>query len=234
MATTNGNAITTDPASDARSQLVEAIGSADTVANQGVAALQQVHQARLSQANRTVAALTAQYGAKDPRVQIAQAAATATQTTISRVSALRQQMATPTVQPAQSGWALQGLVLDAQLKPAARFTVFFVDTTNAFLQQYGFAYTDDTGYFVINYAGVAAEAPAAPQLFIEVVNTEANPVYLSTTAFEPVPGTASFQNIVLPAGGQPIGDPPPEIRRIAMPNQQPQPPAGTNPSTGGK
>lgn len=221
MATTNGNPNGANPAIDARSQLVEAIGSADIVANQGIVSLQQVHQARLSQANRTVASLTAQYGVNDPRVQSAQAAATATQSTISRVSTLRQQMAAPTVQPEQSGWALQGLVLDAQLKAAARFTVFFVDTANAFLQQYGFAYTDDTGYFVINYAGAATEAPAPPQLFIEVVNTEANPVYLSATAFQPALGTASFQNIVLPAGSQPIGDPPPEIRRIAMPNQQP-------------
>jgi hypothetical protein len=110
-----------------------------------------------------------------------------------------------------------------------------VDGSKAFLPHYGFAYTDDTGYFVLNYAGDAGQAPASdkapasgqaaalPQLFVEVVDTNANPVYLSSTPFQPVLGTAIFQDIVLPAGGQPIGDPPQAIRDIAMPGKSTKP-----------
>ena len=109
-------------------------------------------------------------------------------------------MVTPSVQVAKTGWALQGRVLDAQLQPAARFTVFLVDAKKSFLQQYGFAYTDDTGYFVLNYAGDTANAagapapPVAPQLFVEIADTQGNPVYLSSTPFQPVLGTTSFEN----------------------------------------
>jgi len=221
MATTDGvePAAVTSPA--AKEQIQQAINSADTVASERIQGLQQVHQARLAQATRVAAALKAQYGGDDPRVQTAEAAVTAMRTAVSRVTILREQMVTPSVQVAKTGWALQGRVLDAQLQPAARFTVFLVDAKKSYLQQYGFAYTDDTGYFVLNYAGdttaAATASAAAPQLFVEIANAQGNPVYLSPTPFQPVPGATSFQNIVLPAGGGPIGDPPPEIREVALP-----------------
>jgi hypothetical protein len=211
----------TDPSTEAAKDLTEALSVADGVVRDGAQALQQVHQARLAQANRTLAALKAQYGADDPRVQAAQATVQATQATISRVSALRQQMATPTVQVAQSDWVLQGRVLDADLNPKARFTVFLVDDQKAFLRQYGFAYTDESGYFELHFAPSKPQPEtAATQLFIEVANTDANPVYLSPNPFQPVIGGASFMNIVLPPGGEPIGDPPPEIRNIALPKRE--------------
>jgi hypothetical protein len=225
MDTTPSSSANTSDASQAAEQLKTTLTAADSSVNQGIQTLGFVHQARLSQASRTVAALTAQYGANDPRVQAAKAAVTATKTTIARVSMVGQQAAAPTVQVAKAGWALQGHVFDAQLQSAAKFTVFLVDANKTFLQQYGFAYTDDTGYFLINYAG--GQAPSAPPLFIEVANTDANPVYLSSTAFQPVLGAASFQNIVLPADGQPIGDPPEAIRAVALPGKNAQSQPGT-------
>jgi hypothetical protein len=54
-------------------------------------------------------------------------------------------------------------------------------------------------------------------LFVEIANANAQPVYLSKTAFQPTLGAATYQNITLPAGEAPIGDPPPAIRRIALP-----------------
>lgn len=199
-------------------ELTTALALADSDVTQAIQSLGLVHQARLSQATRTAAALTTQYGANDPRVQAAQASVTAIQTTIARVSLVSQQLAAPAVQVASTGWALQGFVLNAQLQPVARFTVFLVDADKTYLQQYGFAYTDDTGYFVINYAGDTGQTAEAPQLFLEIANTDAKPVYLSSTAFQPVVGAATSQNIVLPAGEQPIGDPPPEIRAVALPS----------------
>jgi hypothetical protein len=113
-----------------------------------------------------------------------------------------------------------------------------MDGTKAYQQQYGFAYTDATGYFLISYAGDSNTTGAAsvaagpvPQLFVEVADTKANPVYLSSIAFQPVLGTASFQNIVLPAGGQPIGDPPEAIKKIALPQQPAQAQPGEPPQS---
>ena len=222
-ATTGTAADATPTAAQAAAQLKTTLTAADTDATQHIQNLGLVHQARLSQATRTAAALTTQYGASDPRVQAAQASVTAIQTTVARVSLVSQQLAAPAVQVASAGWALQGFVLNAQLQPAARFTVFLVDADKTYLRQYGFAYTDDTGYFLINYAGDTGQTPpATQQLFVEIANTDAKPVYLSSTAFQPVVGTATFQNIVLPAGEQPIGDPPKEIRAVALPNTKKQ------------
>jgi len=230
MATSSGSSATDSTNTSPAEQLKAALATADSTVTQGIQNLQSVHQARLAQATRTVVALTAQYGADDPRVKTAEAAVTVRNTTIARISMVRQQLAAPAIQIAQAGWALQGRVLDAQLQPVARFTVFLVDANKEFLQQYGFAYTDNTGYFLLNYPGGAASSAAVPQLFLEVVDTQANPVYLSATPFVPVPGTASFQNIVLPVGGQPIGDPPAAIRAVAMPGKKTKPQPGTPPS----
>jgi hypothetical protein len=56
-----------------------------------------------------------------------------------------------------------------------------------------------------------------PQLFIEIANTNGQPVYLSKTVFHPTLGAATYQNITLPTGEQPIGDPRPAICGIALP-----------------
>jgi hypothetical protein len=61
---------------------------------------------------------------------------------------------------------------------------------------------------------------SAPELFIEVADAEAKPVYLSATAFPPVLGSATYQNVVLPAGGQALGDLPAEIRKVAIPKPE--------------
>jgi hypothetical protein len=97
--------------------------------------------------------------------------------------------------------------------------VFLADAEKAYQRAYGFAYTDNTGYFLLNYPGPASadrQAPA-PQLFLEVADAKAQPVYLSTTPFQPAPGTVTYQNVILPSGDQPIGNPPNPIRKTAMP-----------------
>jgi hypothetical protein len=228
--TSASNDTNTSTTAAAAEQLKATLNSADSSVNQGIQNLKLLQQARLNQANRTVAALTAQYGASDPRVKAAQAAVTATKTALARVTMVHQQVVAPAVQVAATGWALQGYVLDAQLQPAAKYTVFLVDASKAYQAEYGFAYTDDTGYFLLNYAGAAGQAAPA-QLYIEVANPDANPVYLSSTAFAPVLGTASFQNIVLPAGGQILGDPPAAIRAVALPGKDAGAQTGPTPSS---
>jgi hypothetical protein len=210
-------------------EVTAGIASADSTAAQRVQNLQWVHQARASQLSRTASTLKAQYGADDPGVKAAEAAATAATTNAARVGMVHQQLATTDPQVAAKGWVLHGRVFDAHLQPVSGFTVFLVDATKAYQQAYGFAYTDDSGYFLLNYSGPAAAsqdksqagAPAAQvQLFIEVANTKALPVFVSTTAFQPVEGAATYQNITLPDGNQAIGDPPPEIRATALPPQK--------------
>ena len=216
-------------ASQVPAQISEGLAGADSSATQSLQSLLRVHQARLSRGSRTVAALTARFGANDPRVASAAASVAATNSTIARVSLVNNQASVPSVPVSADGWALHGRVIHARLQPAARFTVFLVDANKTFLREYGFAYTDDTGYFLIDHSagavkteppppGQTTSARAPQQLFIEIANEDANPVYLASGPFQPVTGAASYQTIVLPAGGKPIGDPPPEIRREALPD----------------
>jgi len=255
--TSNSNATNTtetsaSTASQAAERLKTTLSTADSNVNQGIQTLGLVHQARLAQASRTVAALTAQYGASDPRVKVAQASVTAIKTTIGRVSVVKQQLAAPVVQVAATGWALQGYVLDANYQPQAKFTVYLAGANHEFLKPYGFAYTDATGYFLLNYPGDSGEAVTGaqtvlgaqaghtvqagqtPQLFVAAVNSDAMPVYLSATAFQPVLGTATFQNIILPAGGQTLGDPNQPIRAVAFPGKDAEAQTGAPPSTPAK
>jgi hypothetical protein len=216
-------------ASQISSELTAGIASADSIAAQRVQNLQWVHQARAAQLARTAASLKAQYGADDPGVKAAEAATAAAHATAARVAMVHRQLATTDPQVAPKGWALHGRVFDAKLKPVSGFTVFVVDATKTYQQAFGFAYTDDSGYFLLNYAGPETaskdKSPAAgtatqPQLFIEIANTKALPVFVSTTAFQPIEGAATYQNITLPDGDQAIGEPPPEIRDVAFPPQK--------------
>ena len=101
------------------------------------------------------------------------------------------------------------------------YCVFFADAKNVYQSAYGLAYTDSTGYFLINYAG-AELTQAAPQLYVEIANPKGEPVFLSTIAFTPTLGVASYRTLTLPAGEKPIGDPPATIRAVALPNTQVQ------------
>jgi hypothetical protein len=212
--------------SDAGNQISTNLGSADSAAAQRLQTLGWVHQTPAAQLTRTAATLQAQYGSNDSGVQAAQAAAAAANTDAARAAVVQQQATTPEPNVAAKGWALQGRVFDAQLSPVSGYTVFLVDSAKSYQQAYGFAYSDSTGYFLLNYPGSEAKAKASvtakqssatPELYVAVVDKKAQPVYLSAASFQPAVGSAIYQNITVFGGQQPIGDPSPEIRNVAFP-----------------
>jgi hypothetical protein len=58
---------------------------------------------------------------------------------------------------------------------------------------------------------------APPAAFLQIADAKANPVLLSTTAFAPSTGQAIYQVVTIPAGGAALGDPPADVRAVAMP-----------------
>lgn len=220
---------TTTASAAVNSGVAAALAAADTSAAQHVQTIGLVHQARAAQLTRTAASVTAKYGASSPQAKTAQAAVTSAQMTVARVAIVSQQVSTPPPQVAASGWALYGYVYNAQNQPVPAYCVFLTDAQNAYQGAFGFAYTSATGYFQLEFAGASgagqnqaargappdAAAPS-PELFIQIANASGLPVY-PPSAFQPTLGVATFQNIVLPAGEKPLGDPPPEIRKIAFP-----------------
>lgn len=130
----------------------------------------------------------------------------------------------------QNGWALHGRVYEVvanQPSPVSGSTVFLADASGAYQQSYGFAFTDDTGYFLLNYPGpdaasrhtsaAATQAADVSELFIKVADREAKRECLIDTSFQPPIGAATYQNIYLSTAQQSTGQPPPEIRQVAMP-----------------
>jgi len=205
-----------------------ALSAADSAATQRLQTFGQLHQARIARLTRAAASLSAQGDAGAASLAQIQAQIAAEKTTVAKVAVVRQQIATVAPQVAASGWALHGRVYSSDLVPVPNSTVFLVDAEKAYQNAYGFSYTDATGYFLINFPGTpaqsptpaaGAQAPAAagstPQLFVAVANASGQPVYLATTAFQPTLGVATYQ--VVPVSGTPIGDPPENIRKVALP-----------------
>jgi hypothetical protein len=205
------------------SSVAGVLGSADSSVADALQNITLVHQARLSQQKRALNLAVTQYGATSAEARSAQLVATSTERTTARLHLTTQQATTTPPTVAANGWALHGRVLDGDLKPLADYAVFLVDHQKNYVSEYGFAYTDSTGYFLMNYAGTATGSSASKQaagkadVFLEITNPKAEPVYLSTTAFQPVTGTATYQNITLQQGAPAIGNPPQEIRNVAMP-----------------
>ena len=215
---TTGNVPTPTP-DQIRETTAVALASADAGSSQTILNLKMVHHARLSQLKRTADTLKKQLGSDDPSVKAAEAAVKVGSAKVARISVVHQELDTPTPQAAADGWALHGRVYSSDWKPHAKYTVFLVDSQKAYQEAYGFAYTDDTGYFLFNVAG----AKDTPPLFLAMTNTKGEPVYLSTTPFQPIPGSVTYQNIILPSGAQPLGDPPQAIRDVALPSRKSKP-----------
>lgn len=212
---TTGNVPTPTP-DQVRQTTAAALTSADTGSAQTILNLKMVHNARLSQLKRNADTLKKQLGSDDPSVKAAEAAVQAGAAKVAGISVVHQELDTPPPQVAPDGWALHGRVYSSELKPHAKYTVFLVDSQKTYQEAYGFAYTDNTGYFLFNVSG----AKTTPPLFLAMTNTKGEPIYLSTTPFQPAPASVTYQNIMLASGTQPLGDPPPAIRDIALPGRK--------------
>jgi hypothetical protein len=250
------------------------VTSANQLSTAGTSMSALVQTARVSGLKRAAAAAVAAYGADSEEAAAANQAVTTAQAKSGQLQVVSQKASTTPPPVASSGWALHGRVYDANLNPQERYTVFLVDAQKNYLSDYGFSYTDSTGYFLLQYQGApgsgsagasepgaatsdtaadtsaassegnqefidlsailepedslpssgssgssstAASTSSAPQGFLQVCDTNANPVLSSSTAFSPVTGQATYQVLTLSASGQSLGDPPEEIRAVAMP-----------------
>jgi len=227
MATDNSTAGSTPPPdpSNLRAQLTDALAQADAEAAGRVRQLQWMQQARASQLSRTAAELKAEYGPNDAGVKRAEAALAAATAASSNLALVHQQITIPEPEVAPGGWALYGHVFTAERKPVEGFTVFLVDTAKVYQQAYGFAYTDQDGYFVLQFQGSPAAAAAGDtspgELFIAVADLKARLVHLSTAPFQPVIGIATYHRVVLSEGARPLGEPPAGARAAGIPKRKP-------------
>ena len=138
---------------DGESELSTAVAQADDLVPDRVQQLQWIHQARAARLARTAADLKAQYGANDSRVKGAEAAMAAERAVSAELVIAHRQITTPAPDAAANGWSLYGVICDVQGKPIPRLTVCLVDASQSYQSAYGYAYTDDSGRFVLAYEG---------------------------------------------------------------------------------
>jgi hypothetical protein len=181
--------------------------------------------------------VAAHYGAASPEATAAQAALSASQAVAVRSDVVNRQLNTPAPAVPAGGWVLYGHVYDANGAPVSAQTVFLATAQGAFQSEYGYAYTDDTGYYSLTVdapavapapppAGNGPAAASTPELCLAVTNQKRQLVYLSSTPFEPTAGTATYNYAHLSAGGQTIGVPPRGAKNPAPP---PAPKSGKSP-----
>jgi hypothetical protein len=198
--------------------ITSALSSVDATSIQRLTTLGAVHQARVARLTRTATDSAKKYGSTSAQATKATAAVAAAKMLLARFALLKGQVTAPEPKVAANGWALHGRVVDAQLQPVSGYTVYLVDGRNAYQESAGYSFTDSTGYFVLAYPGPASDSKeATTSLFVAIADDKARPVFLSSSAFEPASGQATYQNIALSASGKPIGDPPSVVRETGFP-----------------
>jgi hypothetical protein len=181
--------------------------------------LSLVRQARASQLQREYNSLAQAYGANDPGVQAVRASLTYQQTLGSRLGLASTTSGTTAPKTPVNGWAVYGRVRNADLTPAPQLTVFLADDSRAWLKQFAYAFTDQTGYFTLTYDPSAtaagsrktrqSQAAASETLsaYLEVSNETCKLMYIDATAMSLKPGASVYRDIVLDAN-VPLGSPP--------------------------
>jgi len=210
-----------EAASELQSGISTALTATDTVSATRLSDLTLVHKARLSQLTRSVKAATAQYGEASSQAAKAQAAVTAEHNIVARVELVKRRTALTAPTVSANGWAVWGLVHDTNSKPLRGYCVFLVDEQKNYQSEYGFAYTDESGAFTINFAGAATAAgqtkATVPTVFLSITNAKAQQVFIGSKALSLTIGSALYVDTALPVGAPPLGDIPQEIQRTAVP-----------------
>lgn len=147
MATQQGTS--TGSTANVSERLNASMTNAGSALQKSVGGLATVHTARLAQQQRYAASLEKEYGPNDSGTKAAKAKVAATKLVIARTTAAQQQTKRPSLALNANQWALQGNVYDANSQPISKLTVFLVDAEKAWQRQFGFAYTDANGYFLL-------------------------------------------------------------------------------------
>ena len=196
---------------EAQQLLQEAwVTNIDSQTVQQMTSLGQVRLARINQLQRQAATGTALKGADDPEVAAIQGSILSQQILVANLGVARNQAAvTAPIIPAK-GWVVYGYVRDQNLQPVAQLTVFLVNEQKNWLRAYGYAFTDQTGYFNLSYtpaAGARASTTAVLSAFLEVIDQKRQPLYIDSSPFSIGIGTGPYRDVVL-SGAGPLGKPP--------------------------
>ncbi len=191
--------------------------------------LTQIRQARANQLTRVVTNFSQIYGAKDPRTVAAQTLAhRRTDVLYAPGPGAEHHCDSPPPTAPANGWVIYGKVLNSDGSAASQLTVFLADSTRAWLQQYAYAFTDQTGYYTLTSAPSAeaassgrkthrVAAAAALSAYLQISNAACKLMFVDAAPMSIFTGAAIRRDIRLSAQGS-VGAPPCDS---AAPSQTP-------------
>lgn len=126
--------------------------------------LSAVRQARVNLLQRQVRALAAKPASTTTSASVKSLRATIQlhQSALARFGAVSTQSSTPAPAVPANGWVLHGHIRGPDSQPVAKLTVALTDQEKTWFRNYGYAFTDASGYFSLSYAPPAAAPAPAP------------------------------------------------------------------------
>jgi hypothetical protein len=222
------------PASEVAQQLDQSIAGADTHRADELDQLRIIREARAGGMEREAARLSAKLGPDDPRVAALTNAIEINREVVSNLTIEVERARTP-VTGDENSWILHGYVRDQNLKGVAGLTVAPYDEKTVWVEQLGFACTDDKGYFRLSARDIAG---LNRSVFVRVLNSGAF-LYADTSELKPELGRVDYREITLSADVRvctPPGDvsappiKPPDIVPIKPPDVPPAKPPDVAPT----
>jgi hypothetical protein len=107
---------------------------------------------------------------------------------------------------AKDGWAVYGFVWNAQWEGQPNLTVAIYDVSGTWMRQFGYARTDNKGYFALpskstavqtNIAGETSRSSVALSLVMHVINQSRTTLFIDKTPLTLTPGTVEYRPIIL-------------------------------------
>ena len=198
------------PLDEITQTLDRGLAGADPVRAAGLAGLQRLRAAKANGLQREHARLRAQLGANHPRVTALSQQLEANRA-LTQDLTLEAERATTELPPydAQT-WVLYGRVLSQELTGIPHLTVALYDAHGNWVEAFGYAATATNGYFTLSAS--QGTWPAGRPVYLRVLNTRAEHVYIDTIPRTPEAGQAEYREISL-ASDLPVCAPPPAPNR---------------------
>jgi hypothetical protein len=186
------------------------LAGADPLRAMGLAGLQRVRAAKANGLQREQTRLRAKLGANHPRV-VALSQLLEANRDLTQALQLEAERATIELPPRDSkNWVLHGRVLSQELTGIPCLTVALYDAGGNWIESLGYAATGANGYFRL-IAGQGAW-PARRPVYLRVLNTRAEHVYIDQAPLTPEADQAEYREIYL-ASDLPVCAPPPVPHR---------------------
>ncbi len=188
---------------DVSGTLEKLIDQFDTSRSAGLEDLVRVRAAKFNGVARDRDRLATQLGAEDPRVVALDRSLALHNDTL---AGFRSEIALSSIDPPrvdQRGWAIHGSVYDTARSPLPGLTVALYQR-NTWVRDFGYACTDDNGYFVLTVADAVAAAEDALSLRLlrseDIVHTDPRPVAVR-------PGQVEYREIIVDEAPDTCGPP---------------------------